>query len=268
MMLPMLAVGALLVAACGSGTSAGDDPPELDGRQFWSTSVAENGAERELVEGTQIQISFADGNVSASAGCNSMGGAYSLDGDVLVVSDMFSTEIGCDPDRHDQDMFVSAFLTSGPTVALDGDLLTLSGESVTIDFADLSGQTESLIGPRWEVTGFIDGQAATSFSVDEPAFLVFEADTMTGFDGCDEIAAPVEISDGSTGGPVAGDGELQFGQLEVLDPVAECIDAEYREQVREVLTGEASYTIENAGPGVSNLTIANRSGLSMTLKNR
>ncbi|MGI9615370.1 MAG: META domain-containing protein [Acidimicrobiales bacterium] len=267
----LLAVLLGIAAACGDDTAAGDgdtgdDSLELDGRRFWSTSVTEDGADRPLVADTQIEISFVDGQVSARAGCNSMGGEYSLDGDVLIVGDMFSTEIGCDPDRHDQDDFVAAFLTAGPVAALDGKTLTLATDDVTVEFADLSGETESLKGTTWEVTGFVDESAATSFNVTEPASLIVAEDTMTGFDGCDEFAAPVEVADGSTGGPVEGDGELQFGELELVDPSGACTDAEYRDLVHEVLTGAAFYTIENAGPGVSNLTITNtEAGLSMTL---
>ena len=263
----LLAILLAIAAACGDDdTAAGDGALELDGRQFWSTSVTEGGADRPLVAGTQIEISFADGQVSASAGCNSMGGEYSLDGDVLVVGDMFSTEIGCDPDRHAQDDFVAAFLTGGPVAALDGETLTLATDDVTAEFADLSGETESLKGTTWEVTGFVDESAATSFNVTVPASIEFDDDTMTGFDGCDEFAAPVEVADGSTGGPVEGDGELQFGELELVDPSSACADAEYRDLVHEVLTGAAFYTIENAGPGVSNLTITNAdAGLAMTL---
>lgn len=275
----LLALFLLIAAACGDDDTAagvgddagggGGDAVELDGRRFWSTSVTDGGADRPLVEGTQIEISFAEGQVSATAGCNSMGGEYSLDGNVVMVGDMFSTEIGCDPDRHDQDDFVAAFLTASPVAALDGDLLTLATDDVTIELADLSGQTESLTGTTWEVTGFVDELAATSYSVAEPAFVEFEDGTMTGFDGCDAFTAPVEIADGSTGGPVEGDGELQFGALELVDPADSCVDAEYRDRVHAVITGQAFYTIENTGPETSNLTITNpEAGISMTLTAR
>lgn len=260
-----LVVLAPLIASCGDDTSGGSEALDLDGRRFWSTSVTEDELDRPLVDDTQIQLSFDDGQLGAAAGCNSMGGGYSVDGDVLVVGDMFMTEMGCDPARHEQDEFVAGFLGSEPTVAVAGDQLTLSTAEVTIELEDLSGDSLPLAGTTWTITGFIDGEAATSYNVAEPGHLVFEDSTMSGYDGCAAITGPVEISDGSTGGPVEGDGEFQFGPLSVEGDTTDCGDAEYRDLVHEVLTGQASYTIENAGPGASNLTITNTSGLAMTL---
>ena len=49
---------------------------------------------------------------------------------------MTQTEIGCDPPRHDQDEWLSGFLTSSPTVTLSGNELTLTKDTTTIELVD------------------------------------------------------------------------------------------------------------------------------------
>ena len=75
---------ALVLAGCnaaGSDPTSSADPMSVDGRTFLSTDVTQDGEERPLVDGTQIRLAFSDGQLSASAGCNTIGGTYSIDGD-------------------------------------------------------------------------------------------------------------------------------------------------------------------------------------------
>lgn len=139
-----LAAAALLVLAvggCGDGDSSSraEDPPaatglsldDLDGKVFATAQVDGHA----LVDETVVRIGFADGQVSVDAGCNHMTGGVSLDGDRLKVSNLAGTEIGCEQDRADQDAWVASFLTDGPTAALDGDTLTLTGGDVSMALA-------------------------------------------------------------------------------------------------------------------------------------
>ncbi|HET9771205.1 MAG TPA: META domain-containing protein, partial [Acidimicrobiia bacterium] len=130
------------LAGCGRGTStqAGTTPGAAEpwGRTFLSTSVTENGRPKPLVEGTRISLRF-DGDrrhVGAQAGCNSMGGPASFEGGKLVVDDLATTEMGCDPPRHAQDEWVADFLTGRPTWALDGPVLTLETGTARIVLED------------------------------------------------------------------------------------------------------------------------------------
>lgn len=255
----LLSIG-MIASACG-GSGVADD---LDGRQFWSTSVTEDGAERSLVEGTTIRLSFDGDNIGASAGCNGMGGMFRLDGDTLVVTEMGMTEMGCDPARHDQDNFVAALITASLTVTLLGDELTLETDSVRLDMVDavVANPDVAIVGTAWEVTGFIDGDAATSMSIGQPGTLVFTDDsTMSGFDGCGDFSASVEVSDGSTGGPVGGDGEVQFGPVDRLT-TAGCSDAAYASMMHAVFdSGDATITIDG-----QNMTLLSRTGSAITLR--
>lgn len=275
----IMALG-LLAAACGQGSSdvtAGDgdggdgadsaDDGDLDGRTFWSTTVTEGGAERSLVEGTRIELRFDGDQIGASAGCNSMGGSYSIADGVLVVGPLFATEIGCEPERQEQDDFVADLLGAGPTLVVDGDRLVLTTADIEVEFLDrvVADPDRALVGTEWEVTGFIDGEAAMSISVERAATMSFDDEsTLRGFDGCADYELAVEVSDGSTGGPIEGDAEIQFGERRVGSAdTSDCgQSADYADRVNAVFaTGAATATID--GP---NLTIMTSDGIAITAR--
>ena len=270
--LAALLVVVLLLTACGSEDASGTDPGELlQGREFWSVSVLEDGAQRELVEGTRIIVRFdeAGTGIGVSAGCNQIGGSIEFDGDRLVTSDLFMTEMGCDPERHAQDEFVIAVLSDRPTVAFDdtefgGPEFGLETDTVAIRFldAEVANPDQPIVGTAWTVTGFEDGQAAMSFAVAREATLEFpDVSTVRGFDGCADFEGAAEVADGSTGGPVEGDGEFQFGPIEWA-PLADCDEPEYVEMVRRVFdAGRASFTIDG-----TNLRIVTDDGIGLTAR--
>ena len=65
-----------------------------------------------------------------------MGARYRVAGTTLRLADAATTEMGCDPARHDQDDWLFAFLGSSPTVALGGDRLTLRSGTTAITLLD------------------------------------------------------------------------------------------------------------------------------------
>ena len=295
-LLAIVAVIVLLVIGCGGGSepdAAGSDPSGsdggdgdggdgdggdgsgddlaagLDGRTFESTAVTVDGIEQPLVDGTVIRLSFENGQLGASAGCNSMGGGYQLDASTLVIGAMAMTEMGCDPARHAQDDLVVGFLAASPSLELAGDELVASTDDTVMRFLDrrAADPDRPIVDTEWEVTGFIDGEVAMSFAeAGAPASLTFDGERseVAGFDGCATFTIPVEIADGSTGGPVEGDGELQFGSPSVDEIDGDCPpDDEARARLYDALAGEAVYEID--GP---NLTITNRNGNGVTLRAR
>ena len=110
------AVVALVLTGCGSG---GDD---LAGGTYTSTSATGH----ELVPGSTVTLTLADGRISANAGCNTMNGTATWDGDTLeVTGPLASTMMACEDALMQQDQWLSEFLTSSPALELDGDVLTL-----------------------------------------------------------------------------------------------------------------------------------------------
>ena len=190
LLLSLLVVGCSLVP--GGGT------PALDGRAFLSTSIAVDGMNRDLLAGTIIRLGFADGHLSANAGCNTYGATYRVEGDVLAVTDASTTEMGCDPDHQAQDDWLFALLGDQPGITVDGDELVLSEGTTTVAFLDrtVAEPDLPLIGPTWTVTMIMTGDAAASVPDGVVATLAFsESGELFVNTGCNTGSGAVEILD-------------------------------------------------------------------------
>ena len=128
---PVVLVGlAAVLSACGEGTAAGG--ADLEGRTFVSTGVAGH----ELVPGSEVQVIFQSDRISVQAGCNTLNGGATWEGDVLVVAQpMARTMMACDDDLSRQDDWLEALLTSEPALSLDGSTLVIgdSAEGLTLE---------------------------------------------------------------------------------------------------------------------------------------
>ncbi len=188
-----LAALLLLVAAC-SGT--GGAPIVVDGREFLSTAVTDKGIERPLVTGTRIRIGFKDARLTASAGCNTMSGAYRIDAGRLIVDQLATTEMGCDQPRMDQDQWLATFLGAKPNVRLADTTLALDGATTSIALLDrtITEPDLPLLGTTWTVESVFQGDTVSNLNVERPATLVFSADGRVQlFTGCNTGAASVAI---------------------------------------------------------------------------
>ncbi len=241
--LALLAVAAACAspdAGGGSGWLAGG-PHALDGRSFVSTRVLEDGAERPLVPGTRIELSFSEGRLSARAGCNLMGAPYRLAGDRLrLTGDVSMTEMGCDPERHEQDAWLSAFLGSSPRVRLDGAGLTLVAGRTRIELVDREVVEPDLPleGTRWELETIVRGGVASSVPAGLHADLRITEGRIGGFNGCNEWGAQVV----STSGGVLVLGEVAQTQIGCAGAAAAL-----ERDVNAVITAERiAYEIDGA----------------------
>lgn len=117
----LAAVAILVVVAFASAADGQNRTPELEGRTFVSTQA--HG--RDLVEGTQVSLTFDEGHLSARAGCNTLFGGASWTDGVLEAPRLASTMMACSPDRMAQDTWLGDLLASSPTITLDGSTLTI-----------------------------------------------------------------------------------------------------------------------------------------------
>ena len=189
-----VAAAALLLAACGDD----DDEPaaatvtaaEVDGREFTSTSVT--GAE--LVPDSHVGLSFWDGHLAAFAGCNTLNGAFEIDGARLVVGDaLAATLMLCDEAHTQQDAWLAELISAGPTISLDGDQLTLTHADVTMVFTDPQGRALQLAGATWWVEQF--EVAGAPLEVPAAAAISFTDSTANVATGCNSAFGAVEIGD-------------------------------------------------------------------------
>jgi heat shock protein HslJ len=253
MIRPFLA-GLVFLTALGCGDPAGQaragsvEKNEPWGRTFLSTSVS-----RPLVEGTRIRLVFGDDNrLGANAGCNHMSGEAEVAHDRLVVSDLATTEMGCDPDRHAQDQWVADFLTSRPRYRLDGPVLTLANDStqVTLEDRETADPDRPLRGTRWVVDGIVEGDAVSSVPAGAEAHLTIdkERDSFGGNTGCNQM------------GGAARPAERTVTFSEVITTKVACQDDRMRLEraVLSVLDGDVTWDIE---ADVLHLTHPNGRGL-------
>lgn len=203
LLIALALASALLLAACGGvgGGSGGGGRASvtpsptagsLEGRTFLSTGVQG----RALVPGSVVRLAFENGQVSASAGCNSMGGAYRIEGDLLVTGPLMSTEMACDPALMQQDQWLAELL-GGATVALDGDTLTLTRNVSRLTLLDreVADPDRPLLGTRWVVDGLIAGGTVSSVPVGVLAALTFQDGRVDVEAGCNRGGGTVTISD-------------------------------------------------------------------------
>jgi heat shock protein HslJ len=231
-----------LLAACGGGSGGpGPTTQSLDGRTFLSTTVEG----RTLVQGSTVRLAFSNGQVSASAGCNSMSGPYRIDGDRLVVDELATTEMGCEPPLMDQDRWV-ADLLDGAAVALEGNTLTLTEGAIHVVLLDreVADPDRPLLGTRWVVDGLISGDAVSSVPVGVIAALTFAEGRVDVEAGCNGGGGTVRVTETT----------LEFGPIALTKMACEPARMTLEQAVTTVLAGTVPYTIEattltlNAGP--------------------
>jgi heat shock protein HslJ len=230
-----LIVVAFLLTACAALPAPGSG---LDGTEWLSTAVTEDGADRPLVEGTQIRLSFTDGQLGASAGCNTMGGSYRIEDGRLVFEGGAMTEMGCDDERHAQDDWLFGFLGSQPSIAQEGDILTLRANDTVITLQDreVAEPDLPLTGTTWTVDSIISGDAASSVPGNAVATLVFTDD------------GRVEVATGCNNGSgtyEATDRMLRITGVETTEIGCAGAEGQLDEAVRAVLiAGEVQYAID------------------------
>lgn len=237
LVLPLLLIA--LASACGDDdepvdAGAGADPAgaSLDGRTFVG------GEGLDLVAGTELQVSFREGQLGLQAGCNQMSGGYSVDGDTLTVEPLAGTEMGCEPDRMDQDTRIAALFAEPVTFGLDEATLTLTfadGTIVTLTDDEVATPDAALAGPTWTLTTIIDGAGPDGTASSVPggvvATVTFGSDgTLTFETGCNGGSASY-VDDGgaitltdfavTVAGCTDAPGETETAVLAVLGDVGQ-----------------------------------------------
>lgn len=197
--LALAATFALAACAAASG-------PQLAGREYVAANVTDGGQDRPLVPGTKLRLSFSATDIGASAGCNHMGGTYRIEGGRLIVANLGTTDMGCDPDLMAQDQWLSQLLGAGPAIRLVVNDLVLEAGSVSITFVDreVAEPDAKLVGPTWTVESIIAGDAVASVPAEPVATLVFKDD------GTLEVNAGCNRGSGTW---AAVSGGIEVGQL-------------------------------------------------------
>lgn len=211
-----------------------------------------------LAPGAVLRISFDDGRISVSGGCNGMGGDVTFDGDTMTVGPMMMTQMACDQPLMDQDSAVQAFLTAGTTVSVEGDTLTLTGTfagadaSITLLDREVADPDRPLTDTAWTVTGVISSDAISSGWGSAVATLTIVDDQAQVNTGCNRGMATVTVDEAA--------GTIAFGPLALTKMMCDDDAMRLEQEVSRVLTGTATYSIE-----AGSLTLMNGTdGLQLT----
>jgi heat shock protein HslJ len=204
----VLALPLLLVAAgCGDSDPdsgpVGRSVPDLDGTSWIATSVTEHGQPRALVPGSELRVEFNEGDISINAGCNGMGGRYTLSEQAeLRTGSLAGTMMGCDQALMDQDQWLSSTVFAEPLVAsVDGDTLTLSREGLELVLTDreVAAPDALLEGTTWQLDGIrtADSVSSVPAGTTTPTFVLAADGTVTLDTGCNGGRTTATVS-GST----------------------------------------------------------------------
>ncbi len=233
----LAALAVLVLAACGS--RAGSGGTELNGRTYLSIAVVENGAPKALVAGTRIRLSFdPDGSrIAANAGCNHLGGQARIDAGRLVVTDLATTDMGCDRPRHEQDEWLGKLLLARPSITITGSQLVLATQTAELRLHDreVADPDRPLLGTRWIVDTIIDKDIASSIPQGAVAHVTLSADgSLSGSAGCNTM-----------GGSFTSTGTaLRFSGIFTTKMACEDGRMRLERSVLDVLRDEVTFEIE------------------------
>lgn len=250
---------ALLVACAGpvstaapSGSASASSPPSVAGgpmignRTFVSTGTTGHA----LVAGTTVTLTFNDGQLGASAGCNSMSGAYVIVGDALRIDRMGSTEMGCTADRVAQDQWLAAFLP-GALVDLRGAGMTLTKGGVVLTLVDRQTTNLPLEGTFWTVEAIVSGDVVASVPPGVEATLMILGRKASISTGCNLGTVAVTVTGGKIG----------FSPISMTARGCDAAAALVEQAILAVFEGIQPYKIDG-----TSLTIGGPGGREIILK--
>ena len=188
----VLAAAALLATGCGQFSTGGS----FEGRTYVSDQVEQDGQPQELVEGTQLTLSFTDDQITASAGCNLFSGTGGIVDGRLVIEGLAGTEMGCDPALLEQEQWWAGLLVSQPEAQVGDRALTLVGDAGTVAMVALETiPDEPLEATRWELDTIVMHDAASSVPAGTVSTLIVsDGRLQVIIDDCRDTETPVDIA--------------------------------------------------------------------------
>jgi heat shock protein HslJ len=221
----------VIVAGCASAPAPSATSATIGGHTYLSTEI--QGAT--LAAGTQVRLTFTDGEVNASAGCNMMGGSYAVVDGRLKTSQMFMTEMACDEVRMHQDEWFARFIAD-VAFTLDGDTLILSDGTVRLTLLDKEVATpdQPLEGTLWRLDGIVSGDAVSSVPAGVTASIRITSDRVDVKPGCNSGGGAADVTADT----------ITFGPIALTKMACEPTAMSVENAVAAVLAGTATYTID------------------------
>lgn len=198
----------VLATAAASGACSNSTPDviegpaaDLVGRTFIGDDVTVNDKPYRLVPGSTLRISFDQGAIGASAGCNSMSGRAEWGNGFLAIDGqtLSMTEMGCKAALMDQDTWFADFLTSAPKLLSSDTTLTMTSDDAVIVLADEKTAVPdvALAGTTWRLDSIMTAGSVSSVPSGVESTLQLDDDgALVVFLGCNTGRAAYSVSSG------------------------------------------------------------------------
>ena len=207
--LGIVAIATLMLTGCGVGSStdpgAAGNSPTADAGPLGGEWVLQSGSDEtgdfDLKDSTST-LMLSGANTGGRTPCNIFGADVETDIDdagsgTVDITPTFQTEAACeDAELMALEPRYLDALEAVTTVAVKGETLTLSSDSVTLEFS-LAAEvaTSTLVGTEWRFETVIRGDAVSSAM--GAGLLHFNDDgTLVGNAGCADFTGTWEVSDG------------------------------------------------------------------------
>lgn len=237
---------AATLAGCGSQTGGNGGfgtPPAGPSGEYVITSVTEAGEQRDLVRGSEIRLTFEDGQLRAHAGCNHLSGSYEIDGDTLTVGPMGGTEMGCPKPLMAQDEWLAGLFAEPARLGEDPLTITAGDVVLTLTPREEASPDRPLTGTRWVLDGVVEGEAVGSVPAGPEVVL-----TLT-----DDAAQIVGLCNGWGAEIAVASSEIMWTPgMRTLMACADDARNELDTTVASLLTGRTAYEIEERTLRVTN----------------
>ncbi len=86
----------------------------------------------------RAQVAFQRGRIGVNVGCNSMGGAWRIEGHRLIAGPLIQTEMFCEGPVWAQEQTVSALLAGTPEFSVTGERMTLRAGGHSAELARMA----------------------------------------------------------------------------------------------------------------------------------
>jgi heat shock protein HslJ len=186
-----LAAAAFLLVATVDGVDATNPSDLID--TAWTLSALPG---RDLVAGSQVTLTFADGFAHGSDGCNRYRAPYTVDDAGFRLSgETATTMMACaEPLMQQAAAFADALSGARAVRTNEGRLVLLDAGGGTL--ATFARQSRDLAGTAWRVTGYNNGkQAVVSVRDGTTLTMAFTADgSLGGAAGCNTYRAAYSLS--------------------------------------------------------------------------
>lgn len=222
------------------------------GTTFVATEVT---GSRSIAPDSMISVTFVDETqLSATAGCNTMNGGYTIAGDTLSAPQLAMTAMACaDNAVGEQESWFAGFLAASPTFTLADGVLTLTDGTDTVVLAGTPSGADALQSTGWKLTDLITVSGSTVTAVDSSlnAWLRFADGEVAFNNSCNLGGGPADIADST----------ITFGELRSTLIFCDGPSGNLETTISSVLQGVTPYEV-TTDPSGTRLKIMAEDGVT------